>query len=98
MDTGGKDIFFNIFFLRFYLLIFREREEEREGEKHQCVVASRATPNGGLAHNPGMFPDWELNWQPFGFQASTQCTEPRQPGGDYYCLNRESKDQLVKTC
>ena len=32
------------FFLRLYLFIFRERgrEGEREGEKHQCVVASHA--------------------------------------------------------
>ena len=32
----------HIYFLRFYLFIFRERvrEEEREGEKYQCVVAS----------------------------------------------------------
>ena len=31
------------FFLRFYLFIFREKgkEGERQGEKHQCVVASR---------------------------------------------------------
>ena len=43
-------------FLRFYLFIFRERgrEREREGEKHQCVVASRAPPTGDLAHNPGI--------------------------------------------
>ena len=35
-------IWFRIFFLRFYLFIFRERgrEREREGEKHQCVVVS----------------------------------------------------------
>ena len=51
------------FFLKI-LLIFRERGREgaREGEKHQCVVASRAHPTGDLAHNPGMCPDWELNW------------------------------------
>ena len=31
-----------------YLFIFRERgrEEEREGEKHQCVVASYTPPTG----------------------------------------------------
>ena len=47
-------------FLTFYLFNFREgREGEREGEKHQCVVASRASPNRDLAHNPGMCPDWE---------------------------------------
>ena len=45
----------------FFKFIFREmgREEEREGEKHQCVVASHMPPTGDLAHNPGMSPDWE---------------------------------------
>ena len=55
------------------LFIFRVRrwEGEREGEKHQCVVASSIPPTGDLAHSPGMCPDWELNWQPFGSQAHT---------------------------
>ena len=48
--------------------------------KKQCVVASHAPPTGGLAHNLGMCPDWESNQQPFGLQASTQSTEPHQPG------------------
>ena len=62
--------FFYLFFSRFYLLIFRERgkEGEREGEKHQSVVASSAPPTGDLARNPGMCPDWELNRRPFGPQ------------------------------
>ena len=34
---------------------------EREGEKHQCVVASHAPLTGDLASNPGMCPDWEWN-------------------------------------
>ena len=46
----------------FYLFLERGREGEREGEKHPCVVASCAPPTGHLAHNPGMGPDWELNW------------------------------------
>ena len=52
----------------FYLFIFgvRAREGEREGVKHQCMVASHAPPTGDLTHNPGMCPDWELNQQPFG--------------------------------
>ena len=60
--------------------MFRERgrEGEREGEKHQCVVASYAPPTGDLACNPGMCPDWESNWQPFGLQAGTQSTKPYQ--------------------
>ena len=57
------------FFKRFYLFISKEggREGEREGEKHQCVVASFAPTIGDLAHNPGMCPEWES-------------TEPYQPG------------------
>ena len=38
------------------------RNGEKEGEKHQCVVASHAPSPGDMAHNPGMFPDWESNW------------------------------------
>ena len=55
-------------------------EGEREGEKHQCVVVSHIPSTGDLARNPGMCPDWELNWQPFGLQASAQFIEPHQPG------------------
>ena len=65
-------------FLRFHL--FLEREEGREGEKHQCVVASHEPPTGDLVCNPGICPDWELNRRSFGSQASTQSTEPRLPG------------------
>ena len=54
----------------FYLFLFLERgerEKERKrniygGEKHPSV-ASRMPPAGNLTHNPGMCPDWELNWQ-----------------------------------
>ena len=62
------------------IFIFREREGEREGEKHKCMVASSTSPIGDLAHNPAMYPDWESNWRPFGLQANTQSTEPHQPG------------------
>ena len=67
-------------FSRFYLFLERVREGEREGEKHQYVVASRAPPTEDLAHNPGMCLDRESNPQPFGSQASAQSTEPHQPG------------------
>ena len=40
-----------IYFLKI-LFIFRGRG--REGEKHQCVVASCAPPTGDPAHNPGL--------------------------------------------
>ena len=70
------------FFKSFYLFIFRERgrEGEKEGEKLRCVVVSRMPPSGDLSRNSGMCPDWELNQQPFGLQARTQCTELHQPG------------------
>ena len=56
------------------------REGDREGEKHQCVAATHVPPTGDLARNPGMCPDWELNWRHFGSQAATQSTKPHQPG------------------
>ena len=54
----------NLLFKKIYLFIFRERgsEGERLGEKYPC---SHMPPTGDLAHNPGMYPDWEVNWQPF---------------------------------
>ena len=39
---------------------------------------------GDVAHNPGMCPDWELNWGPFGSQASTESIEPHQSGNSSY--------------
>ena len=52
--------FILFFFLLFkkMLFIFRERgrEREREGEKHQCVVASQVPSTRDLAHHPGMCP------------------------------------------
>ena len=75
---------FYIFLLRLFIYLFileREgREGEKEGGKHQNVVASHTPPTGDLAYNPGMCPDWEWNQQPFGSQAGTQFTEPHQPG------------------
>ena len=44
------------------------------------MVASQAPPNGDLAYNSGMYPDWESNQSPLGSQAGTQSTDPHQPG------------------
>ena len=49
-------------------------------EKIHPLVASRMSPTGDLACNPGMCPDSESNQQHFGSEASTQSTEPHQPG------------------
>ena len=43
-------------------------EGEREGEKHQCVVASHVALTGVLAHNPGTRSNRESNQQPLGYQ------------------------------
>ena len=44
------------------------------------MVAPHSPRTGDLAHNPGICPDWELNWRPFGSQACTQSPELHQPG------------------
>ena len=46
-----------VFFLRFYYFIFRGEGREKEGEKHQCVVASCMPPTGDPARKPGMHPN-----------------------------------------
>ena len=74
------------FFLRFYSFSERGREGKREGEKHQCVVASCTPTTGDLACNPGMCPYWESNQLPFSSQTSAQSTEPHQPGAWSQCL------------
>ena len=66
---------------KFLFIYFkRGKERERQGDKHQCVVASHAPPTGDLTHSPGMCPDWESNQWLFGSQADTQSTKPHQPG------------------
>ena len=76
----SKSFFKDILFICLLIYLFLERRErrEKEGEKHECVVASHAPLTGDLACNPGMCPDWELNQQPFGSQTGPQSTEPHQ--------------------
>ena len=65
-------IFWQFLFLKkvFYLFIFRQRGRERERERNINVLLLLSHPTvGNLARNPGMYPDWELNWCPFGSQA-----------------------------
>ena len=78
----------NLWFFLKILFLFLERGERREKErerkidvqeKHQ-LITSLMSPTGDLACNPGMCPEWELNQWPLGSQASTQSTEPYQPG------------------
>ena len=67
-----------------YLFLERAREGEREGEKHQCMFASRMPLAGDLDCSPGMCPDWELNWRTLGLQACAQSTELHQPRQKVY--------------
>ena len=72
-------VVFLFYFFIFIYLFFKDFVyffSKREEEKHQCVVASHMPPTGDLARNPGMCPDWESNWRPFGSQAGTHSTEP----------------------
>ena len=83
-----------------HLSLERAREGESKGEKHHCVVASWAPPTGDLAHNPGMWPDWESNWQPFGLQACAQSTEPHQPGHFSLIMVKQKHygEELIAVC
>ena len=62
-------LMFKHFFKDFIYFIFRERgrEGEREGEKHQCVVASCMPPTGDLAQNTGVCPRVGIEPATFGF-------------------------------
>ena len=75
-----------VFICYILCLTFRDRgrEGEREGKKHQCVVASHVPLTGDLARNPGMCPDWEWNQQPFGSQAGAPLSHTSQ---GYFMLN-----------
>ena len=61
-----------------------------------CGCLSRTSPTGDLACNPGMCPDWGSNLQPFGLQASTQSTEPHQPGRKTHFKDRKTEAQRGK--
>ena len=64
-----------------YLFLERGEGWEKERERNVNVCLPLAYPLLGTwpATQAGAL-DWELNWRPFGSQASTQSTEPHQPG------------------
>ena len=72
---------FILFFKDFnYWFLERGREGEREGEKHQCVVASRAPPTEDLVHNPGMCPDWDSTGDPLVHRPALDLLSPTSQG------------------
>ena len=72
------------FFKDLFTYLFLEREEGREKERERNINVwlplMHVPPTGDLACNPGM-------WQPFSSQASTQSTDPYQPGLAF-CFNQ----------
>ena len=58
---GWKPSLLFLFFLRFYLFIFRERGREGEREETSMCGCLSHSLYWDLARNPGMRPEWESN-------------------------------------
>ena len=71
LDLMPDDLTLLLFFLRFiYLFLDRGREGEKEGDKRQCVMASRTPPSVDLVCIPGMCP--RLGIEPVTLQVAGQ--------------------------
>ena len=70
--------FFKILFIYFYRGEGREKERERNLNVWSSLVRP---PTGDLARNPGMCPDWELNWSPFASQLALSPLSQTSQGG-----------------
>ena len=72
---------FTIYYvLKDSIYLFLERREWKEKERVASHVPASGNLPHNLAHSPGMWPDWELNRWPFGFQYDVQPTELHQSG------------------
>lgn len=69
-----------------FLLIFLEKEER---EKNIGWLLPVLPPDWGPSPQPGMYPDRELNLQPFGSWGDTHPTEPHgsAPSLPFHLLN-----------
>ena len=65
--------------LSFFKILFIHFQTDGNGGIKRDRNISMWSPTGDLACNPGMFSDWESNWQPPGLQAGTQSTKQHQP-------------------
>ena len=72
----------SFFFFKILFIYFSERgrEGEREGAKHQCVVASCVLPTEDMAYNPGMCPRLGIEPVTLWFTGQHSTTEPHQAG------------------
>ena len=68
LQPNNKNINRPVFFKVLFIYFLERREGEREGEKHQCVIASQVVLTGDRARNPGMCSHWESNQRPLGSQ------------------------------
>ena len=70
-------------FFKDFIYLFLEREERRKKERERNIsvwLSFTWPPLETWPATQACALDWELNWRPFGSQASTQSTEPHQPG------------------
>ena len=88
----GVIFFLSFFFFKGFTYLFLERGRKKEGERSISVwlPLTRSLP-GTLPKTKACTLDWESNQWPFGSQASTQSTEPHQPGCNFlffffFCL------------
>ena len=77
---------------RFYLFIFGERRWEEERERNMNVWLPLIHPHlGTWTATQACCPRLGIKlvtWRPFGSQASTESTEPHQPGQHIHCCSR----------
>ena len=85
--SGYKTLKVLLFFLRFYLFVFRERKGERKRERETFVCKRNIDqlplalpPTRDLACNPDMCLNEESNQQPFGLWDNVQPSGPHQSG------------------
>ena len=80
LDFGKNTIFF-LFKKKILFIYFLERGRvgEREGEKHQYVVASLSPPTGDLTHKPRCMPWLVIKPVTLWFTDQHPITEPHQP-------------------
>ena len=72
----------NALFSKFFVVDFLERGEGREKKRKRNInwLPLACLPTGDLDCTPGMYPDQESSWWPFGFVGQHPATEPHQSG------------------